>query len=381
MVARVGGDEFVVLVRRVRDEAGAAAVAERILDQVRQQVVIDGIPLSVGASIGVALAPDHGDDLDTLLRRADQAMYAAKTVGGDGVHFYHRDANDEALTVPALLAELNAGLAADQLFVAYQPIVALAGGAVDSITATLRWRHPRLGALDASQFADGADGTDLGPAVIERFLSLALDGCARWLEAGHRSGLSLKLPPGSLSTAGLPAAVDRALRASGIAPGLLRLAVTEESLRADPAMTAAVVGRLRALGVHVDLEDFGAGYSSLVELRRLPIERLHLAAPFLIDLDLRDADLHGTRALVELGRHLGWHTVAADVSQLGVVHVLRQLGVDYASGPLFSGDLDLDDVVHWLETWPARASMLDVAPSATGTVTASPLATNDASAR
>jgi EAL domain-containing protein (putative c-di-GMP-specific phosphodiesterase class I) len=146
-------------------------------------------------------------------------------------------------------------------------------------------------------------------------------------------------------------------------------------------MTAVVVGRLRSLGVHVDLEDFGAGYSSLVELRRLPIERLHLAAPFLIDLDLRDADLHGTRALVELGRNLGWRTVAADVSQLGVVQVLRQLGVDYVAGPLFSGDLDLDDVLHWLDAWPTRASMLDVAPSAKGPAAATPLATNDASAR
>jgi diguanylate cyclase (GGDEF)-like protein len=371
MVARVGGDEFVVLVRRVRDEAGAAAVAERILDQVRQQVVIDGIPLSVGASIGVALARDHGDDLDTLLRRADQAMYAAKTVGGDGVHFYHRDTTEDALTVPALLAELNAGLAADELFVTYQPVVALAGASVDNVTATLHWRHPRLGVLAATQFADGADGTDLGPAVIERFLQLALADCARWLEAGHEVGLSLRLPPGALTELSLPTRVERALRDRALDAGWLRLAVTEEALRADPPLTAAILGRLRALGVHIDLEDFGAGYSSLVELRRLPIERLRLAAPFLYDLDLRGADVHATRALVELGRNLGWQTVAADVSQLGVVQVLRDVGVDLVAGPLLSGELAIDDVLHWLDAWPSRASMLDVPAPPTPAQTAS----------
>ena len=333
LVARIGGDEFAVLTDD-RDDA-AANVAARILATVKRPFYLHNMELRVDASIGIASSPQHGTNLDDLLRHADIAMYKAKA-GHDGVLRYSPEAERNSGSLRAI-AQLRFAIEHEpaQLVLHYQPKVNLLSGQLAGVEALVRWNHPERGFLMPGQFLSLAEKGRMMSALSDRVLQRALAELPTWHGELRGQTVAVNLPADAVSDPTLVERVSEMLESTGTPAHRLQLEITEDFLMADLAGARVVLEKLRLLGVGISIDDYGTGYSSLAYLRDLPVDELKLDRAFVqpILADRRAAAI--VRSTIELAHSLGLRMVAEGIEDADTWHLLLAMGCDVGQGYLF----------------------------------------------
>jgi EAL domain-containing protein (putative c-di-GMP-specific phosphodiesterase class I) len=306
-----------------------------------------GHGVDVGASIGVALYPQHGDEAELLVQRADVAMYAAKRVR----HSYevysaeHDSFSPERL---ALLGELRRGIGAGELVMHYQPKADLATGAVCGVEALVRWQHPVRGLVPPDQFIPLAESAGLMPALTSSVLDQALRQCRTWRDAGLGLTVAVNLSVRSLHDLGFPDEVARLLATWAVPASALELEITETAIMAEPARAMNVLTALSHMGISLAIDDFGTGYSSLAYLKRLPVDTIKIDRSFVKDMTEDEEDGVIVRSTIDLGRNLGLQVVAEGVESEATWQRLRTEGCHLAQGYYLGRPLPADELTAWL---------------------------------
>jgi diguanylate cyclase (GGDEF)-like protein len=358
VVSRLGGDEFAVLLRGASEEV-SREVAERIGAALAQRFNVDGATMDIEASIGVALYPDHGEDVNVLLQRADLAMYRAKE-RHDGFSLYTSELDSDQPGQMSLLGDLRHALEHDELTLHYQPKALLASGGVSHVEALVRWERPGHGLQPPSEFIPLAERTGLIKQLSVSVLDAALRQVRAWTEEGMDLTVAVNLSARNLLEADLPQTVAGLLAEHGVAAHRLILEITESAVMSDETHSMEVLVRLSELGVCLSIDDFGTGYSSLSRLRRLPVDEIKIDRSFVAHMDRERGDALIVQSTVELAHNLGLRVVAEGVETETIWNALRQLGCDYAQGYFLCRPMAPDDLRAWL----ARAG--DAAQVATG---------------
>ncbi len=363
-VARLGGDEFAVLATDLPGLADAEDVARRIVQALAQPFTIDGVRLDVQASVGIALAPDHGNEATTLLQRADVALYSAKEHRGR-YEVYSASEDQHSLEKLALLGQLREGIERGELRVHYQPKCAADGGALVGLEALVRWQHPARGLVYPDEFITIAENSGLiGPLTLE-VLDQSLQVARQLHDAGHALGVAVNLSVRLLTDLDLPRQVASLLGRWGVPPSRLTLEVTETSIMADPTRTMNVLGLLRDLGVVLSIDDFGTGYSSLAYLKRLEANELKIDRSFVFAMTSNSNDAVIVRSTIELGHNLGLSLVAEGVEDAATWSMLRALGCDVIQGYHLSRPMPPETLWPWLRDYqrPLRTPPVPVTAS------------------
>jgi len=345
-LARLGGDEFAVLL----EDAGhdqATEVAVKLCAAVDEPFALEDITLHSSVSVGISLFPDDGPDLGTLLRKADIAMYKAKT-SFEGHHVYCIADDADDVTRLQTVQELRTAMTTDQLVVYYQPKIDLDTGDVHSVEALVRWNHPTRGLLYPDAFLYLVEESGLMPTLTRVVLARALDQAAAWHAQGQALTVAVNLSASSLVDHDLPRQVASMLAARGVPPAALQLEITEEFLMADRDRARSILTRLRNSGVQISVDDFGTGYSSLSYLRDLPIDELKLDQSFVLPMaeDSRTATL--VASTIALAHSLGLRMVAEGVETDTAYTELTRLGCDQAQGYFMSRAVPAAELDHWL---------------------------------
>ncbi len=365
MLARLGSDEFAVLI----DDAGrdeAVEVAVRLQAAMDAPFALQNIALHTSVSIGIALYPDDGPDLNSLLSKADMAMYKAKT-SLSGHHVYSRDDDADDATRLQTVEELRTALAAGQFVVHYQPKIDLRSGDVHSVEALVRWQHPVRGLLPPISFLGLIEEFGLMPAMTQVVLELVLDQIVVWTADGRPMTVAVNLSASSLVDDDLPEEVTNMLAERNIPPQRLQLEITEELLMADRDRARSILARLRDSGVQISVDDYGTGYSSLSYLLDLPIDELKLDRSFIFPMadDERAAAL--VASTITLAHSLGLRMVAEGVETGVVFSELRRMGCDQAQGYFMSRPISAEDLGHWLTNRSELDQSTDITGSLVGT--------------
>jgi diguanylate cyclase (GGDEF)-like protein len=352
-VARLGGDEFAILLPEFSDPRSAAGVARKILERLEDPFVLDALTLQVGASIGIACFPDHGDDVDTLIQRADVAMYWAKA-GGTGFEVYAPQQDQHSPERLALAGELRRALqGGKELVLQFQPKVDLQTGRVSGVEALVRWAHPRHGLMSPAEFVPIAERTGLIRALTNHVLEGAVREARVWQDAGLDLAVAVNLSSRNLLDATLPDDVTQLLSRHGVEPGRLEFEITESTIMADPPRATEILDRLSDMGIKLAIDDFGTGYSSLSQLKRLPVDRIKIDKSFVIGMGEDKDDRIIVESTIDLGRNLGLGTVAEGVEDQATLSELSRLGCDFAQGFYMSRPVSSAELTAWLGI-PAR---------------------------
>ncbi len=347
-VARLGGDEFAIMLGQITNEEDAVRIAQRNLGEIERQLSVEGVPLRVSASLGVAVYPSDGEDVTSLLHHADMAMYHAKQAG-TGVEPYSGGEESAMPGRMGLLAELTTAIESNQLHLAYQPKVDIATGRVSCVEALLRWDHPVHGIVPPTWFMPQAEQTDLMTPLTDHILEMAIAQCAEWRAAGFDINVAVNASARNLHDLRFPRRVAAILEQHEADAGWFEVEITENTVLEDPIRTAAVLAELRELGIGLTIDDFGTGYSSLASLRHLTIDRIKVDRSFITDLADQDGDLTIARSVIELGRNLDLKTVAEGVETPEVYRILKELGCDEIQGFFVSIPLQPDALLPVLE--------------------------------
>jgi diguanylate cyclase (GGDEF)-like protein len=336
-VARMEGDEFIVLLTELTHAPDAAKVASRILEALARPFALDGQEVFISASIGVALYPADGGDGDALLVNADAAMHDAKERGRNGYRFYNQSMNATAHERLALENHLRRALERNEFQLHYQPKVDASTGRIVGAEALLRWQHPELGLVPPGQFIPLAEETGLILPIGEWVLATACRQSREWLDAGHPAlPISVNMSAANFRAGNLPELVERALAANSLVPDHLELEVTESLLMHHVDEAIHLLRRLKAAGVRLSIDDFGTGYSSLSYLKRFPLDVLKIDRSFVIDVATNAGDRAITSAIIALAHSLGLGVVAEGVETRVQAELLQSLGCHVMQGYLYS---------------------------------------------
>jgi diguanylate cyclase len=339
----------------VRNAAGAQAAAQRIAAALDRTFSIDGIELRVDASVGVALYPDHGRDAESLMRRADVAMYVAKD-RRSGIEHYVREHDRNTRERLELVADLRAAVQERKLVLHYQPKIELRTGDIVGAEALVRWPHPTRGLIPPNDFIPLAEQTGVIRALSEFVLEEAVRQAAAWRAQGTDVDMAINVSATNLLDQGWTETVTTTLARHGLPPRRLILEITEDVIMADPDRSLAAIEGLVSAGVRVSVDDFGTGYSSLAYLKRLPVAELKVDRTFVRDLASDTADAAIVEAIVALGRRLGIAVVAEGVEECDALEHLRALGADSVQGFYFSAPLPPAGFMAWLSERRALAA-------------------------
>jgi len=334
------------------DRAGALAAARKIAAALEAPISLGKQVVHVEGSLGIALGPEQGEDMATLLRHADVAMYVAKNADEPcAVYAPEQDTyTSERLT---LIGELRAAIADGDLYLHYQPKVDLATGHVAGVEALVRWAHPVRGLVQPDQFIPLAERTGLITSLTLWVLEEALGQCQRWQQQDRALGVAVNLSTRSLQDPELPATVAGLLARYAIPPGRLTLEITESALMVDPVRAQTVLTGLGELGVRLSIDDFGAGYSSLGYLKQLPVTEVKIDQSFIRAMgDSGVKDMAIARAVIDLGHNLGMQVVAEGVEDQAVWDLLRAAHCDVSQGYYLSRPLPAAELERWLATGP-----------------------------
>lgn len=348
-VARLGGDEFTVVLDDLDSAEAAAVVAQKVLDVLSQPMTVLGNEVFVTASVGISVYPDDAEDAKTLLRNADTAMYRVKEQGKNGYSFFTEEMN--AAAVERLLMETQLRKAVDEgcLSLQYQPRVEVAGGQIVGMEALLRWRDPRLGAVPPNRFIPIAEDTGLIVPIGKWVLRAACQQYRRWEAQGVAPPvLSVNLSGRQLSDPRLIHDIKQIAEETGVRPECIELELTESFLMDKPQETVHALHRLKAIGFHIAVDDFGTAYSSLAYLKRFPVDTLKIDRSFVRDIPEDPEDVEITRAIVSLGTSLKLRVVAEGVETRQQLQVIRDCGCTEMQGYLFSRPVDAEQATMLL---------------------------------
>ncbi|MDE2261948.1 MAG: EAL domain-containing protein [Gammaproteobacteria bacterium] len=358
IVVRMGGDEFIVVLKTVATPEQINETASRITEALAAPVLIDGRPLVTTASIGVSLFPRDGSNMGELLRQSDTAMYQAKDRGRNNYQLFSPVMERKLKERIAIESSLRAALQGRQLDVHYQPIVDIESHRVVALETLLRWRHPSLGFIPPDRFVAVAEETGLIVPIGEFVLERAIEDAARWRAAGSMTvPVSVNISAVQLQRSDLPATIARLTRMHGVSPNMLQLELTEsavferrESRNGESAQDA--IARLRELGTRIAIDDFGTGYSSLSYLKKWRVDYLKIDRSFVRDLVTDMSDLAIVEAIIAMAKHLNIEVVAEGIEGWQQLEKLRQLGCPYAQGFLLARPAPFDLCRRYLTGQP-----------------------------
>ncbi len=342
-VSRQGGDEFVIVVSEVRDAEGLNAIADKLLAAVAEPCDVHNQEVNVTTSIGISLYPRDGDDVDSLLKNADMAMYQAKATGGNDCQFYSSDMNERTRERLSLENSLRHALERDEFYLVYQPQVDLNTGKLFGMEALLRWKHPQLGDVPPMKFIPLAEETGLILSIGEWVLRNACAQLQEWRRQGFEGlRMSVNLSARQLLQKNLATRVGDILNDTGLASSLLDLELTESMLMENMQENIGTLQALRQMGVAISIDDFGTGYSSLAYLQRLPIETLKIDRSFVRDIVARDSDAPIALAVIALAHSLGHKVIAEGVETEAQLDFMRDHGCEAMQGYFFSKPLSVE---------------------------------------
>ena len=350
-VARVGGDEFVVILTEISQESDIAKVIPGLLSAINEPVLLDEHELSVTTSIGISTYPRDGRDVTTLLKNADTAMYQAKEAGRNGFSFYAHEMNANAVDRLRLENDLRNAIKGNELVVHYQPQVDIESGKIVAAEALLRWNHPRQGLISPLDFIPLAEETGLIVPIGEWVLRRVCAQQRSWIEAGLTSiVIAVNLSPRQFHQPDIVEMVAAALRDHDLPPHLLELEITESSLMRNPEDAARLLGELSQMGFSLSVDDFGTGYSSLGYLKRFPLNALKIDRSFVNDIETNQDSGSIAAAVIALAHSLGLKVVAEGVELETQMAYLRSLNCDIAQGYLHGRPMPADEFVAFLQS-------------------------------
>ncbi|WP_460021801.1 putative bifunctional diguanylate cyclase/phosphodiesterase [Kineosporia succinea] len=344
-IARLGGDEFAALAPGMGDGA-ARALARRLLSAFDEPVLVDGNELRAAGSLGVAVGPEQGTTGAELLRRADVAMYVAKSAGG-GYRMFNRTMDLPASQVHTLATALEVALRTDSIQIAVQPMVDLVTGRVHALEALARWKHPELGEVPPEDFFAAAERSGMVGELSRRVLDQALSAARDWLENGRQVRVAINLAPGWLADPTLPEQITTALAVHDLPAEQLYLEFSEGDVIDEPDHAVTALARLRALGVRLSVDDFGTGYSSLTFLSRLPVDQIKIHQSFVQELRSGGRTRAVVQSIIDLGRNLGLEVVAEGVTDAHTRIELKRMGCGFGQGYYFDAPMAVGEL-SWL---------------------------------
>ncbi len=355
-LARLGGDEFGILLPDASVD-DALASAAHVHAALQKSFALRGLPLEVATSIGIAHFPGHGDDVDTLLQRADVAMYLAKDAhAGTAVYDAEQDANDADRL--ALAAELRRAIDEGQLVLYFQPKASLSSGQVVGVEALVRWEHPDRGLVPPNDFIPIAERTGLIKPLSRYVLAAALEQCRAWMNEGRDLHVAVNLTVPDLLDLELPDYIEGLFRETQVRPDQLELEITETTILADPFRVRQVLTRFDEMGIGLAIDDFGTGYSSLAYLKRLPVSTIKIDRSFVMSMCDDESDATIVRSTVDLARNLGLQVVAEGVESQEIWDALRKQGCSLAQGYFISRPVPARDLARVLDERAAQATAI-----------------------
>ncbi len=358
-VARIGGDEFVVLLSGLGEARDAATVAQKIQELLSQPFRFEGHDLHVTPSVGICTYPQDGADVETLMRNADTAMYHAKEMGRNNYQFFTPEMNAAAHRRLALENDLRRALERSEFILHYQPQIDLRTGDIIGFEALARWRHPERGMVPPGEFIPVAEETGMINPLGEWVLNHACVQAAEWLRAGHPPlQVAVNLSAHQFRREGVAATVARVLKESGLPAARLELEITESAIIHQPEQAIVTFNELSDMGVQLSIDDFGTGYSSLSYLKRFPIDKLKIDQSFVRDIHTDPDDAAIVTAIIAMAHSLGLEVIAEGVETADQLAFLKTLGCDKAQGYYFSRPLPAQEYEDLLRDWhaPARAA-------------------------
>jgi diguanylate cyclase (GGDEF)-like protein len=358
LVARLGGDEFGILIRDA-DASHALTVADALL-RIERPFLIEGHPLEVTASIGITAFPKHGATAETLLQRADVALYVAKRSGNSAAVYRPEDDPYDPSRV-VLQADLRQAIARREIILYYQPQVAIATGEVTGFEALARWRHEQRGWIPPGEFIPVAERMGLIKPLTACLVELAARQLVAWQGAGIVIPVAVNVSMRNLLDPRFPPTLRDIVASTGTEARRIKLEITESALMTEPARVLETMNELRELGFGFSIDDFGTGYSSLAYLQRLPVEEIKIDRSFVGELANNAGNEAIVRATIELAGGLGLDVVAEGVEDEPTWQDLRRLGCSTAQGYFLSRPMPAGEVEGWLAEWSSRSTRLKAA--------------------
>ena len=346
-VARLGGDEFAILLPSCSDEEAATMTALKLVAALEAPFVVEDQTLTIAGSMGIVLFPEHGQDVQTLMRRADVAMYAAKRDGA-GFSVYALEQDQHSAHRLAMSTQLRQGIDRGELRMYYQPKISLGSQRVVDVEALVRCQHAERGLLTADRFIPLAEQTGLIRPLSQWVVGEVLRQYRDWRDAGLEIGVALNISMRNLHDPHLPDIIADQLRKLGVPASGLLLEITETALMTNPARTMEVVMQLSRLGLQLSIDDFGTGYSSLAYLKRLPVREIKIDKSFVRDMARDENDAVIVKSTIDLGHNLGMHVVAEGVETPEALDHLAALGCDMAQGFYMGCPMAPADLECWL---------------------------------
>ena len=350
LLARFGGDEFVILIQEGDVRAAATRLAEVLVAELRRPLDIQDRQVFLGTSIGITLFPEDASSASALMKNGDIAMYQAKVAGKNGFRFYSRAMDHAVERRVHMEQELRGAWERGELSVVYQPVCRTSDGRVVGAEALLRWQHPMLGMIAPSVFIDVAEQSGLIEGIGPRVLRAACNEAVRWADmgGGERLFVSVNVSPRQLRKGDLPDIVAECLRETGLPASCLHLELTETAVISDELQAAAMLARLHSTGVKVWLDDFGTGFSGLSHLRRVPVDGVKIDRSFVADLQRDPDDLALTTAIIAMAHSLGITVVAEGVEKEAQYNLLCERGCDLVQGYWLSHPISATEFAHLL---------------------------------
>ncbi|HLM79309.1 MAG TPA: EAL domain-containing protein [Terriglobales bacterium] len=348
-VARIGGDEFLIVLTRIKDIADAAVAAERLMDKMTAEFVVEGHPLTVNCSLGISIFPEHGADGEALIKNADAAMYSAKDYGRNNFQFFSADMNAQVVERLALESGLRLALDKKELFLVYQPQMDIATGRITGLEALLRWQHPELGLVPPDKFIRIAENSGLVMPIGEWVLRTACSQAWKWQDEGLPAvPVAVNVSAVQFRQEGFCELILRVLHETGLAPQYLELELTESLLLSNAHVTFPVLQDLRAMGLKLAIDDFGTGYSSLSYLKQFPVGKLKIDRSFIRDVAVNPDDAAITTAIISMAKSLSLKVIAEGAEDEAQMSFLRAHQCDEIQGYYFSKPLAVDKVAEKL---------------------------------
>jgi diguanylate cyclase (GGDEF)-like protein len=362
-VARIGGDEFAILLPEVPDRQSVVPVVRRVLKVLEEPVVVGGLALQCEGSIGIAIFPEHGKTVDSVMRAADVAMYMAKE-NRSGYEFYdarrHEHRHDAGRL--ALIGELRRAMDETELVLYYQPKVNMQTGRAEGVEALARWHHPERGLLSPDEFIPLAERSNLLRPMTLYLLDSALRQANAWRTRGLEVSVAVNLSMQNLIDLRLPNDLARLLTSWRLPPGSLELEITESTIMADHRRAMTILTRLNKMGVALSVDDFGTGYSSLAYLQNLPVDFIKIDRSFCMEMGEDAGKATIVQSTIDLGHNLGLKVVAEGVESAEIYGKLADLGCDYAQGFFLSRPMSPEKATTWLEAMAEGQPATDDAP-------------------
>ncbi len=363
-VARLGGDEFLIMLTHVKDITDAAVAAERLMDAMTAEFVVQGHSLNISCSIGISIFPEHGADGETLIKNADAAMYSAKDSGRNNFRFFTEDMNAQAVERLSLENSLRLALDKKELFLVYQPQMDIATGRITGLEALLRWQHPELGLVPPDKFIRIAENSGLIVPIGEWVLRTACSQARKWQDEGLPAvTVAVNVSAVQFRQEGFCELIRRVLHETGLAPQYLELELTESLLLANADVMLSVLQELKAMGLTLAIDDFGTGYSSFSYLRQFRVSKLKIDRSFIRDVAVNPDDAAITTAIISMAKSLSLKVIAEGVEDEAQMSFLRAHQCDEIQGYYFSKPLAVDKVADKLR---GNVSETQAGPQASG---------------